>query len=270
MCSEPAKREVHLFCVVRYSDLKCSSTVKPCNQSVSKSAPYLCQGTCPYHLEDLYLNSLTWLLLLVLSGSSVGSKIHPSAQIIQKLCFYQHSFQQQIISEVETRLELVQISANTVINQNKTLCHNVTMVYKKNHSTFYIPLSIFLQPTVVRALLNDSSTQFSLFRRVKFEQCVGLIGEPHLRFFFWGTGTLKLTEVLKSVTVASVFRSHTNPCLNELSFQTHVRNTRQATKALFFVSNYRLTFCRNTIQYRGSVMYNEISIEKLQASNEFI
>ena len=80
-------------------------------------------------------------------------------------------------------------------------------------------------------------------------------------------GLLKLTDVLKCVKIVYVYRSLAIPCLNEFSFQMHVWNTRQATKALLFVPNWRLTCCRNAIQYRGSAMYSEIPIDIRQIDN---
>ena len=80
-------------------------------------------------------------------------------------------------------------------------------------------------------------------------------------------GLLKLTEVLNFVTVAYVYRSLANPCLNELCFKRHVRNTRQANQALLFVPNWSLTCCRSAIQYRGWAMYNEIPIDIRKIDN---
>ena len=85
--------------------------------------------------------------------------------------------------------------------------------------------------------------------------------------FFQELGLLKLTEVLKCGAVPYIYRSLANPCLNEFSFQTHVRNTRQGTQALLFVPNRRLTCCRNRIQYRDSATYNEIPINIRQIEN---
>ena len=80
-------------------------------------------------------------------------------------------------------------------------------------------------------------------------------------------GFLKLTEVLKCVTVVYVYRSLANPCLNEFIFHPHIRSTRQATRALLFVPNWRLTSCRYAIQYHGSAMYNEKPIDIIHIDN---
>ena len=78
---------------------------------------------------------------------------------------------------------------------------------------------------------------------------------------------LKLTDILKCVTVAYVSRSLANPYLNEFSFQVHVINTMQATQAFLFVPKGTLTCCRKAIQYRVSTMYNEMHIDIRQIRN---
>ena len=80
-------------------------------------------------------------------------------------------------------------------------------------------------------------------------------------------GVIKLTEVPKCATAAYVYRSLLNSWLNEFSFRTHARNTRQATQALFIVPNWSLTCSRNAIQYCGLAMYNEITIDIRQIVN---
>ena len=102
------------------------------------------------------------------------------------------------------------------------IVYNITYCASACSSTFksFFDLVFIVQKGIIRAMCGAN-------RRTASQDLFEVLG------------LLNLTEDLKCVTVAYVYRSLAKLCLNEFSFQAHVRNTRQATQALLFVPNWR-------------------------------